>query len=73
MKLRNILKLLLLQNKCGSAILKNEIEWSLISLWKIFKTGVPIMAQWLTNPTCIHESKGSIPGLSQWIKYPVLP
>ena len=35
--------------------------------------GVPVMAQWLMNPTRNHEVVGSIPGLAQWVKNPALP
>ena len=30
--------------------------------------GVPIVAQWVENPTTIHEHVDLIPGLAQWVK-----
>ena len=41
---------------------------------KILKnSGVPVVAQWLTNPTRNHEVAGSVPALSQWVNDPALP
>ena len=40
---------------------------------KNFSLGVPVVAQWLTNPTRNHEVVGSIPGLAQWVKDLALP
>ena len=36
------------------------------------RPGIPVVAQQLTNPTGIHEDMGSIPGLTQRVKGPVL-
>ena len=34
--------------------------------------GVPNVAQWVKNPTSIHEDVGLVPGLLQWVKDLVL-
>ena len=40
--------------------------------FKSLVSGVPIVAQWITNPTSIHEASGSIPALAQSVKDPAL-
>ena len=44
-----------------------------IYIKNISYSGVPIMAQWLTNPTRNHEVAGSVPALAQWVNDLVLP
>ena len=38
-----------------------------------YHAGVPVVAQWLTNPTRNHEVVGSVPALAQWVKDLALP
>ena len=40
---------------------------------EMVKSGVPVVVQWLTNPTGNHEVAGSIPGLAQRVEEPALP
>ena len=37
------------------------------------KNGVPVVAQWLTNPTRNHEVAGLVPALAQWVTDLALP
>ena len=30
--------------------------------------GIPVVAQWVENPTSVCKDVGSFPGLAQWVK-----
>ena len=47
-----------------------KFSWS--TYLKIERLGGPIVAQWVKNPSSIHEAVGLIPGLAQWVKAPAL-
>ena len=47
----------------AAKLLHTETAWS----------GVPVMAQWLTNPTRNQEVAGSVPALTQWVNNLALP
>ena len=35
--------------------------------------GVPVVVQWLTDPTRNYEVEGSVPALAQWVNDLALP
>ena len=56
----------------GQPILLHWGQWR-SSPFKDGNQRVPVVAQWLMNPTRIHEDAGLIPGLHPWVKDPALP
>ena len=54
-------------------LIKKKRERTQINKIRNEKGGVPVVAQWLTNPTRNHEVAGSVPALAQWVNDPALP
>ena len=63
-----IIKSQVVVKHCGVGITMELLQLHLRKLVR----GVLIVAQWLTNPTSIHEDTGLIPGLHP-VEDPVLP
>ena len=56
-------------SSCLTAMLINFFQQNSENLMIV---GVPVVAQWLTNPTGNHEVAGSVPALAQWVNDPAL-
>ena len=54
-------------NYCATSSFKIETFKLETIPFKIETLGVPVVSQWLTNPTRNHEVAGWIPGLAQWV------
>ena len=54
------------------AVIENALSLEFQQL-KNTTSGVPLVAEWLMNPTKNHEVEGSNPGLDQWVKDLGLP
>ena len=53
-------------------IVQISAEVAFLNSNKEQRRGVPIVAQWVMNPTRNQEVAGSIPGIAQWVKDPAL-
>ena len=56
----------------GVVFARFQLLWIAIFVKNILG-GVPVVAQWLTNPTRNHEVAGLVPALVHWVKDPALP
>ena len=55
---------------CGTGLIPGPGNSTCHRHSKKAKQGVPVVAQWSTNPTRNHEVAGSIPALAQWVNDP---
>ena len=55
------------------SVSSKSVFFLLCSVFQKAVCGVPVVAQWLTNPTRNQEAAGSAPALAQWVNDPVLP